>query len=353
MNKFLDQYIGLVKKFVPQKERLPCVGLDIGASSCKLVEVSWLTEEFQVSHWAIEPIENGDVKGAVTKILARLPNPPKSPHTAIFGKGTLIRYIDMPSMSLDDLKKSFGFEADKYFPFSQDQIYIDCHILESSAATNKMSVLVAAAKRDMIDARISFLRELGLQTDFIGLNSIAIINSLSSSLKNDKNNPPEKGKTAVAVLDLGEHVSNLTLMVDFLPRFNRDIYIGGREFTRTISNALGLNFGEAEKLKCEPKERAAEVVSATEAAINHIISELRLSFDYFVTEKNVPITQLYLTGGGAQLEGIEAALSKGLEMPVKVWNPFLTVSMAGQINREEVVKQSGRLGVALGLALSA
>ena len=63
----------------------------------------------------------------------------------------------------------------------------------------------------------------------------------------------------VALFDMGESVSNLTILVDKLPRFTRDIFIGGRDFTKMISNVLGVSFEEAQRLKQDPADKAEQV----------------------------------------------------------------------------------------------
>ena len=128
MSELLNKYLAIVKKALPEQKILPLVGLDIGINSCKMVELRKKGSTFEISNWGIEPFAGGNVKDAVQKVLGRLSTPTVSPATAVFGKGTLIRYINIPRMSLDDLKRSFAYEADKYFPFPKEQIYTDCYI---------------------------------------------------------------------------------------------------------------------------------------------------------------------------------------------------------------------------------
>lgn len=355
MKELLEKYFVTIKRFIPEQETRPVVGLDIGTHSCRMVELKRKGNSFELLRWAAEPILHGNLKQAVKAVLAKTSQPTVSPVTAIFGKGTLIRYIEMPKMSFEDIKKSFAFEADKYFPFPPDQIYTDCYVMETK--DNKMSVLVAAAKKELIDQRISFLTDLGLQADLITLNSIAVANVccklgcfeqavLPEQKPSLENRPP-----ATAVLDVGEVVSNLTIIVGTQPRFTRDIFIGGQEFTKSIVNALGVTFEEAEKIKCSPQEKAAEVLGACESTILNLLSEVRLSFDYFVTEKNVTMSQLLITGGASMLEGLPDAFSKNLEMPAKQWNPFESVKLAEGVSLEGIQKDAGKLVTALGLAL--
>ncbi len=332
------------------------VGLDIGSSACKMVQLKQNGANYELVNWAIASIVNADETQAVRKTLEKLDISNVSPTTAVFGKGTLTRYIEMPRMTASDLKKSFALEADKYFPFPPDQIYIDSYILDPKGKDNKMSVLVVAAKKEIIDKRIKLLTGLGLQANYISLNSVALVNVINVlGIKEIAENNKEKAKSpdagAVAVLDMGEMESNLSISINNLPRFTRDIFLGGREMTKNISHAMGVDAAQAEKLKCASNPQSAQLLPACEAMISSLVSELRLSFDYFVTEKNIAISQLLITGGSAMLPGIEEIFAKNFEIPVKRWNPTESLALSAKIDATELSKDASRLGVAVGLAL--
>ena len=258
-------------------------------------------------------------------------------------------------MTLEDLRNSFELEADKYFPFPSDQIYTDCYIVDPEGKNKQMSVIVAAAKKEMVDERIKLLSDLGLTTDFVGINSIALANAINVLGYKEEKNPEPKGSlernTAMAILDMGESVSNLLILVNNFPRFTRDIYMGGRDFTKRISNALGVSVEEAERLKAQPGNKLPEILNACETAIINIIQELKLSFDYFSTEKGYEITRLLLTGGASMLQGIDEIFAKNLEISVSKWNPIAPLKVSSQIDREELNNKSFKLGVVLGSAL--
>jgi type IV pilus assembly protein PilM len=268
----------------------------------------------------------------------------------------------MPKMSLDDLKSSFSIEADKYFPFAQDQIYTDCCILDMNEKEKTMSVMAAATKKELIDRRTKLLSELGMPVEFIGLNPIALANILNVlNLENEddektKGNEHKEGKSkakssVIALLDMGESVSSLTILVNNLPRFTRDIFIGGRDFTKSISSALGASFKEAEELKRNPGKKINEIHGACETIIMNMTQELRLSMDYFATEKNHEIDKLLLTGGTSLLEGLVESFEKNLELEVSLWNPLSALQMSPDVSKENMDKNALKLGVALGLAL--
>ena len=353
MHPLLDKYLQTIKSFIPAKSAVFSVGLDIGPESCRAIELVKSADSFEILNWAVEPMENADLETAVKKIAARLSLSSKAPYTAVSGKGTLIRYIDMPRMPREDLKKSFDLEADRYFPFAREQIYTDCYILNPETPQKQMSVLVAAAKKAIIDERMELLTRLGFISSFIGINPLAIANVFHAFRKVI---PKDTSSGAVqptgwAVLDMEEVGSTLLVLVDHLPRFNRDIFVGGKDLTKRISNLLGVSLAEARELRQEPHDRLAEILNICESVLMNLVSEVRFSFDYFTTEHNIPISKLFLSGGSSLLSGVLESFSKNLDIPVERWDPVQYFQLAPRISPEEIHKNAHQLGVALGLAL--
>jgi len=69
------------------------------------------------------------------------------------------------------------------------------------------------------------------------------------------------------------------ISVGNIPRFTRDIFVGGRDFTNNISHIKQVGMEEAEKIKCDPGDKAAEILHACDSTILDLVSEIRLSFD--------------------------------------------------------------------------
>ena len=347
MRRLLENYFQFIKKVIPSKPDQSSVGLDIGTSECKLAEIKKTNHSFELLNLAIEPVNKGDVKSAIQKCLSRLKKPCESVYTSVFGKGTLIRYIDMPRMSLNDLHNAFAIEADKYFPFVQDEVYIDCDILDPQEKASQMLVMAAAAKKDIVDQRIKLLADLGLSVDFVGMNPVALANAYQALDKSVE----EQSNFSVALLDMGESVSSLMIMMNKTPKFHRDIYIGGRELTKRIASGLGLSFDEAEQLKRQPGSRLEEIVALCEPVITNIVEELKLSFDYFTSDiKNREFNKILLTGGASNFQGLVPVLEKSLELKVEHWDPLSFVDAPAAI-KDEFKNKSLQLGVVIGLAL--
>ena len=301
-------------------------------------------------HYSIEPANDKPIE-TIRAFLKDLPEPPVALTTCVSGKGTLVRFIDMPKMNADDLRKSFALEADKYFPFPRDEIYHDCFILDKAERDNKMAVMVAAAKKELIGQRLTLFKELESQADYIVLDSIAIANAFHVLAADNEPGTLPSSQQAVAILDIGQRVSNLIILAGRQPRFCRDIFIGGHELTGSISNGFAISLGEAERLKLQPKSKQAEILKFTDSVMMNLVSELRLSFDYFITEKNIPIARLLLTGGGSLMEGLPEAFARALEIDVQPWNILRALNLPEDQLAEEVNKISGKFAVAIGMAL--
>ncbi len=346
-SSLFDNYFNLIQRLIPKPSQPPVIGIDIGTKAIKAVEISSQGADPEIRLWAIEHIEGGNVKAALAKLLARLQFSNQIAVTSVFGKGTLIRYIDMPRMPLEDLKKSFVYDLDKYFPFDPHSIYTDCFILDSKKKDKRMPVLVSAVKKEIVDERIKLFKEAGVELSHITTNSIATANAF------ERLGPPTaQNNHAKAILDIGGSVSNLLILEDRSPRFTRDIFIGSQEMTKQIANTLGIDPSKAEELKRSPGERLNEIVNACDAPVSNLVAEIRLSLDYFITEKNIQVDEFFLVGGGSLLKGIQAIFEKNLGMPVKIWDPLTGARLSPSVSSSGIQAFSSQLGVAIGLGLS-
>ena len=344
--ELFNQYLRLVNRLIPKPVLPPIIGIDIGTSSIKAVELGHSSGGFEIRHWAIEPLTSADPKDALKKIGGRLHLTNQTLVSSVSGKGTLIRYVDLPRMPLEDLRKSYIFDLDKYFPFDPKSIYTDCSILDPEGKDKKMLVLMAAVKKELVDERLKLFKDAGLELSSVTINSIAMANAFMSL--GPQVTPSGKAK---AVLDIGGSASCLMIFKDSSPRFARDIFVGSQEMTKKIANALGIDQAQAEAIKLQPGDKLPAIIEACDMPINNLITEIRLSMDYFMTEKNVQVDELFLGGGGALLKGIEGVFEKNLGLPVKTWNPLSNAHLKTPVASQDIQSYAAQFGVALGLGI--
>ena len=79
------------------------------------------------------------------------------------GRGeSLVRRVSMPAATEENLEAVLGFEMDRLTPFRADEVYYDYRVVGRDAAAGTVSVVIAVARRDLVDARVDRLRALGV-----------------------------------------------------------------------------------------------------------------------------------------------------------------------------------------------
>lgn len=353
--KIIQVNLERLKSLLPKDKPSINIGLDIGTSSIKAVVCKLEKDKVELISFSIKPLDKDYISDSINRTLKDLNIETKSVNISIGGQGVVTRSAKFPRMSLSDVKNAIGFEAEKHIPFPLNEVYLDCYILKQLPDENKMLVLVAAAKKELIQQRLSVLKPLSLTANVIDIDSIALVNLVNMiEFKTKASSPtaPQNAdqKKAVALLNLGANFTSLCIIENGIPRFVRDIFIGGNDLTKRISNILGIGLAEAEKAKCIPQEGWEKVFSACESILNNLVNETRLSFDYFESESGVPIKCLYLSGGGSYLQGIDEIIKNNLNVETKYLNPLVDFNISKDlVGRLE--PEARKLSVAMGLAL--
>lgn len=334
------------------KERMPkekiSIGLDIGASSVKLVKLKFLKESIELVGFSVEPMQV-DVVSVIKKIAQA--HSINKVNISVSGPAALIRYISFPKMQKQELSQSLRFEAQKHIPFAVNEVNIDGHILNDDLPDNKMMVLVAAAKQDIVQQRLKIAEEAGLKVRAVDLDSVALINAFIFNYAEYSEDQNLKNKT-IALLNIGTVFSSVNILENAIPRLSRDMQIAGNHFTQKIADTFGIDFKEAEQLKCNPgKEREAKVAACVETVLSNVAKEVRVSFDYYESQGASTVEKIFLSGAASRLIGLKESLESLLSISVEYWDPLRKIIIADSVDSEKVKQLSSQLAVAVGLAL--
>jgi type IV pilus assembly protein PilM len=346
---------GVLSRFIVDADLSEHVGIDIGTYSVKMVKLDMQKGKIRLVNCGMTLIKDNDVSAAVRDLLQITGLNTNVVNIGLSGKGVVLRDILFPKMPLNELRQSIGTEADKYIPFPIEEMLMDCCILKELPSENKMFILIAAAKKSIIQNKISLLSRLNLEPRVIDINSIALVNGfnelrLSSGSK--EGSEQETRHRVIGILDIGAGISSLNILEDNLLKLSRYIYIGGNEFTKKIAYALNSDFDYAEKSKCNPSNGDwIKNLESCDLLLNNLTHELRISFDYYETENNISIGKLYLSGGGAYLKGLDEALGKSLGIETEIWDPTLYLEIDSKLDIAELKAWPSKLAVAIGLAL--
>jgi len=326
------------------------VGLDIGSHAVKIISLSSTGDSQKLSGLALKTIQDGtkeSLASAITKAVEESKISAKEVNISVSGPSVIVRFVSMPKMREDELKGAIRFEAEKFIPFNVNDCIVDSQILKRDEHENKIDIILVAAKRDHIQERISAVEKAGFSVGLVDVDGFALANSFL------KNLPPPTPLKTFALLNIGAKFTNLSIITQGRICFVRDVGIGSDDFTSSISKGLGVDKGAAESLKMAGKEKLAEILSCTRPVINNLLDDVKLSFSYNENQCGRSIDEIYVSGGGSYLAGLDELFQEtfGLGAPHH-WNPlaFLDTSSAA-IDKEMIGKTEGSFAVAAGLAL--
>jgi len=341
------------------------VGLDIGSSSVKAVELSrrGRSKEFELTHLGVallpaEAIVQGaflnssaiveGIREAIEKAKIRT----KNVAAAVSGHSVIVKKVSLPVMTRDELDEQIRWEAEQYIPFDVNEVNLDFQILNSGGGEGQMEVLLVAAKKDLVDDYVQVIREAGLVPAAIDVAAFAVENAFEA-------NYDVRPDEVVALVNIGAQVVNINIISNGAPAFTRDITTAGNQYTEEIQKALSISFDEAERIKLGGRrsENSQEVVpqeveQAMRTVTETVIGEISRSLDFFsATSADSRIERIVLCGGGASVAGLQAAFQQRTGGKVEIMDPLARMLPSSKFEANYLDEIAPALGVGVGLAL--
>jgi type IV pilus assembly protein PilM len=338
-------------------------GLDIGSSSIKIAQLTeskgkYRLEKFGVKTLDPELIVDGTVMDAgrvidiLRELLQELKLKTKDVAISVSGHSVIVKKINIPTMTEEELEESIKWEAEQYIPFDLDDVNVDFHLLgenESAEGQGEMSVLLVAAKKDRITEYTSLVGELGLNPVIVDVDAFAVENmyGINYDIAPDE---------ITALVNIGASVMNINVLKNGTSTFTRDISVGGNRYTEMIQRELNLGFEEADRAKrFEPVEGVSEdaVLSLINTGNNEIVSEIVRSIDYYrTTSAAVTVDKIVLCGGCSMVKGMAELLNERMSIPVEISDPFSRIQVDPKAFDTDYLKEMAPIAsVVVGLAM--
>jgi len=347
----------------PRLRSKSIVGLDIGSSCVKAVEVVPRGDGFELAHLGIAPLphdaivdgaflNSGAIVDAIREAIGKSGSKAKQVAAAVSGHSVIVKKISVPAMTVQELEESIRWEAEQYIPFDVNEVNLDFEVIQHGDAERPMEVLLVAAKRDLIDDYVNLIGEAGLVPSVIDVAGFAVENAFEANYEPG----PED---VVAVINIGAQVTNINVVSAGVPAFTRDVSTGGNQYTAEIQRALSIGFDEAERIKIgEPSARESqdvvpqEVEQAMRSVTNNLVGEIARSLDFFsATAADTRIQRVVLAGGSARVPGIDTVFRERTGLSVEILNPLHKMMPSNRFDPEFLAQVGPALGVGIGLAL--
>lgn len=338
------------------------VGLDIGSSALKAVELRPNGKGYKVAALAIEPlpadsivdgaiIDGGAVADAIRRVFANPAFKTKDVAVSLSGNAVIVKKISVPVMTSAELAASIHWEAEQYIPFDIQDVNLDYQILDAGTGPNArgaMDVLLVAAKKDKISEYTSVITQAGCTPVIVDVDAFALQNACEVNYGRPDN-------AVVALINAGASAVNINVVAGDQSLFTRDISLGGTAYTEALQRELNLSFEDAEHAKkgmfvegVTPEDVRAVVHAMTE----NVLLEIQKTFDFFKAgAADDRIDRIFLSGGASSVDGFAEALEQRFGAPVQRLDPFKTIAFEGQVPAGYEGDLAAAAAVAVGLAL--
>ena len=325
------------------------VGLDVGKYSVKVIAIEGRSGDKTLTAYNIKRVppdlEEGKSQQCIKEALEEIDLHPERVNLSISGPDVIVRFINLPRMSREQLKSALVFEAEKYIPFNINEVILDFIILGDAPETGQMRVLLAAAKREPVEKLVRTVEALNINVNIMDTDPFAMFNTFIEA------SPPLEDE-GNAFLDLGHSQTDVLISIDGTPCFMRQIQIGGRDIANAICQNLSVSPEKAEELKKGIGQPDNEAVNkAAESVLDDIIKEMQLSFGYFENRYNKGINGIYCSGGMVYQKGVIEYLGGKLGIDAKKWDPLKGLKISENLSKEDINSVASQLAVSIGLAL--
>ncbi len=277
---------------------------------------------------------------------------------SISGPQILIRPIRIEKTSPKDLELKIFEEAEKYIPYSLQEVNIAHAVLEESLPDqpDMMEVLLIAAPLELIRNVEAVISITDIPQEAIEVDAVAIYRLLNAL------NLPGFKEGTIAVLDIGAYSTGITIYDSGQLKHSRVLNVGSAIFTNKLVESLGMTFEAGEeykkkylKFKVGDEELSAEEAKAftvVKEIADKLVTELRRSFIFYKTRyKGTNVDKVMITGGGSLIPNFDKYLESKLNVPVVRFNPLEYCQVSKKLKGKIDMSEGVMFTVALGLAI--
>jgi len=350
------------KLFGGKKKGRSVVGIDIGSSSLKVVQLRLDGQTAVLETYgelALGPYAGGEVGQATNltadKIAETLRDLLREASVTTNDAGisipfsrSLLTLITLPRRDDPNEQRTMvELEARKYIPVPVAEVQLDWFVIpeplpEGAEPPDKMKVLVVAVHNDELKLLEGVVQGANIAATFYEIEIFSTVRSVV-----------EEQVLPVLVLDIGASATKVYVVEHGVVAFSHNIPQGGQDVTRSIATAHGLSISQAESFKKQHgfgNNNAPYDRSTIETVFSRIFDKARRVMAQFETANKKSISGLVLTGGGAVTKELGTYAKEFFSIPVTIADPFKKTE-APAFMRPVLAEIGPEFAVAVGLAL--
>ncbi len=340
-----------------------CIGLDIGSSSVKAVQLKKRGATWSLQAFGMQPLfaqtivdgmimDQGAVVEAIRALWSRLKLRQKDVAIALAGHSVIIKKISVPAMRADELARNIRTEAGHHIPFGADAVEVDYHVTNPENSSGQTELLLVAARKDVVSDYIQVCRDAHLVPQVIDVAAFASQNGFEANYSLDP-------RETVVLINIGAAISNINIVRAGVSLFTRDVTIGGNAYTEEIQKQLGISHEEADAYKVggtgtDNGVVPQEVLRVMEGVSEVMAGEFQRSLDFFLaTTSESNVARICLAGGTGKVSSLHRAIERRSRLPLEVVDAWRRVEIDDSLDRAYLASHAPEALIGVGLAMRA
>ncbi|MBI4137137.1 type IV pilus assembly protein PilM [Candidatus Roizmanbacteria bacterium] len=327
------------------------IGIDIGSTQIKAVEVELRGKQPQVVRAVVVPLKSsiiseseadmGEIAQSLKQGLRESGIRGTETAVSLLESQVFTRIIETPALSEKELNQALQWEAERYVPLPLNEVSMDSTIINKY--DNKMEVLLVASPTRLIEKYSNLYQKAGVHIDAVENEALSILRIYQEPNVNS------------VLLDMGGSATNVYVLHGEHLSLVRPISMGGNALTKALSTELNLALNQAEEYKrtygLDAQQMEGKIAGILSQLIEPLVQEITGSMTFF--KERFPqdvISRIMLVGGGALLPGLPAFLQNRIQIETVIGNPWLKFP-ADQAVQSQFKGFESLFSVATGLAV--
>ena len=344
-----------------KRKQVALLGLDISSTTVKLLELSRSGDSYRVESYAVSSLPQdavvekaiSDIDGvanAVRSVVAQSRSKLKFVAAAVAGSAVITKLVQMPEgLSEEEMETQLTLEADQYIPYPLEEVALDFEVQGPVPGREGMvEVLLAACRRETIDARVEAIENAGLEAKVVDVEAYAMERAYGLI----RENLGLEESAVVAVVDIGATMTTLSVLADGQTIYTREQLFGGKQLTDEIMRRYGLPLEEAGLAKKQgglPDDYEDELLNPfRDAVVQQVTRSLQL---FFSSSQYNDVDFIIMAGGVSYMDGLVELVQERLGTPTGMANPFAEMSISPRVNAVALGSDAPAMMIACGLAL--
>jgi type IV pilus assembly protein PilM len=307
------------------------VGLDIGSGLIKVAVIDHSKREPELVRVTVTPLladaivegevmDPGIVADAIQTAMSGADTQSKAVVTAVGGRDVIVKKISIERVKEQQVRELMRWEAEQHVPFDMESVELDFRILDPDADGVEMSVLLVAAKRELIESRVRVLTDAGFVPSIVDVEALALHNAFEV-------NHPDAMNGVVGLLNIGHDVTNINILDDGVPLLTRDVTVGTRRIRDDLQREHGLSADVAQTL-IQGFDRSAQLDAVLVSRGEEVAVGVERAAAYLAQNSRVGgIRTLYTCGGGSRIPGLADMLAQRLRLRVQHASPLANLTV--------------------------